>query len=115
VTIYDELELLRLGDRQIAWRGTFQDFVDVPGRATKQIGEIHSISQKTAGVRVLAPAGDGWQSPLRRERTNLATLEIEQVVAQYQDCARLSGHGSIESLRKFLGVLDFQDLNCDTG
>ena len=113
--IYDKLELLRLGNRQIAWCGTFQDFVDVLSRSTKQIGEIYAIGQETSGVRVLAPAGDGWHFPLRCERGNLAALEVEKVVAQDQDCARSFGHGGIEGLRELPGVLNFQDLNRDGG
>ena len=102
-------------DRQVARRGTFQDFVDVPARATEQIGEIYSIGQEAASVRVLAPAGHGRQSPLRCERTDLAAIEIEQVIAQHKDCARSSGHGGVESLRELSDVGDRQDLNRNTG
>src|ERR1700741_3382428 len=44
--IYAELELLGLSDRQVPRRGPFPDFVDVPARATEQIGETSSIGQE---------------------------------------------------------------------
>jgi hypothetical protein len=55
-----EIELRRLLDRQVAWLGALQDFVDILCRSAEQVGVTQPKGHKAARVNLLPIPVDGW-------------------------------------------------------
>jgi hypothetical protein len=59
--VYDEFKLGCLLHRQISWFGTFQDCVNVNGRAPKEVVEVRPVGHQTALIDKLLLWVNNWQ------------------------------------------------------
>src|SRR5262245_51043106 len=75
--VYDELELLWLLHRQVAWLCAFQDFIDVGGGAVVPFDKLNAVAHQPASLDELRPGIDHRASRFCRQLEDGGPLRIE--------------------------------------
>ena len=75
--IDNELELIRLLDRQICWRSAFQNLVDIRGRTAEQVGKAHAVAHEPAFLDKFCTGVCRREPVFYRKFDNLRSVRVE--------------------------------------
>src|SRR5437016_13439184 len=100
----DQLELLRLLDRQFGGLSAFQNLVHIRSRAPVQVGEVHAVGHEPPGFHIFWLVVCRREPVLRRKFYNLCSLSKQDRAPQHEDCFSTPLAASTECALNILGT-----------
>src|SRR6476660_992604 len=89
--------------RQVRRFGVFEDFIDIAGCTSVQIGEIGAVDDQTSAISAFSEQVARWQMILRRERDHSRSLEKGETITKIKYGIGVLGGGRGKGDVEFLG------------